>query len=133
MQDISPTDALRNSPLYAELSGSTCTNAGVTGRGHAPVLALCRQLLAAGADPDAALDVYRNGILALRIRRLADAAALRVRESTSDGRPRFARLNGHGVPPIAQNGAALPNQPKPDFARPGANAPRPSGAGADAL
>jgi hypothetical protein len=33
-----------------------------------PVLALCRELLAAGLDPDAAVEAYRAGTLALRVR-----------------------------------------------------------------
>lgn len=70
----------RNSlPLYGELTGSNvCTAAGLTARGATPALALCRQLLAAGLDPDHALEVYRNGTLALRIRSIGEAAGLEV-------------------------------------------------------
>ena len=76
--------------IPAELTGSdTCTSAGITAQGHAPVLALCRALLAQGLDPDAALTVYRNGAEALRIRRIGEAAKLTVRDD--DRGPRFRR------------------------------------------
>jgi hypothetical protein len=58
------------------------------------VLTLCRQLLAAGLDPDQALEVYRGTTLALRVRSIGEGAKLTVRESTKDGRPRFARPTG---------------------------------------
>jgi hypothetical protein len=91
--------------LRADLIGSsTCTAAGITATGHAPVLALCRRLIAAGYDPDQALEVYRAAVLALTVRSIGVAARLTVRESTSDGRPRFARLNGDGSPPIQNYG-----------------------------
>ena len=94
-------------PVVAHLNGSrTCTGAGITATGAAPVLALCRELLAAGLDPDRALTVYRNGIVALRIRSIDEAAKLTVRESTRDGRPRFAQLSSDGGPPIRQNSPA---------------------------
>ena len=53
--------------IRAELIGSdTCTAAGITARGNAPVLALCRQLLAAGhRSRPARLEVYRGATLAL--------------------------------------------------------------------
>jgi len=81
----------RNSslPLPAELSGDgTCTAAGITARSHAPALALCRQLLAAGLDPDQALEVYRGATLALRIRSIGEGAQFTVREDNR-GTPRF--------------------------------------------
>ena len=83
--------ARRNTPaiLRAELIGAdTCTVAGMTATAHAPTLAMCRQLLAAGLDPDAALDVYRAGTLALRIRSIAAGAAIDVRDDNR-GTPRF--------------------------------------------
>ncbi len=81
----------RNSslPLNAELIGDdTCTAAGVTARSHAPALALCRQLLAAGLDPDQALEVYRGATLALLIRSIGEGAQLTVKEDNR-GTPRF--------------------------------------------
>src|SRR6516164_9622984 len=43
-----------------------------------PVLALCRELIAAGHDPSRPLHAYRDGVLALRIRSIGEAARLRV-------------------------------------------------------
>src|SRR5262245_50277091 len=80
----------RNSlPVYAELTGDdTCTCSGLTVRANAPALAMCRQLLAAGLDPDTAMEVYRSGILALKVRSIGEAAKLAVRDDRH-GTPRF--------------------------------------------
>ena len=66
------------SPIRAELIGSTCKAAGITTRGHAPVLVLCRELIATGCDPDRAMQVFRNATLALRVRSIGEAAKLEV-------------------------------------------------------
>jgi hypothetical protein len=96
--------------LHAELIGDdTCTGGGTIVRGRAPALALCRQLLAAGCNPDAALTVFRNGIVSLRIRTLAEGASLTV-EECSDGRPRFRPYRPHSSeerPPMRQTDVAL--------------------------
>jgi hypothetical protein len=69
---ILETDAGR-----AELTDArTCTAAGITGRGTTPTLALCRGLIAAGLNPDQAMEVYHGATLALRIRRIGEAAGL---------------------------------------------------------
>jgi hypothetical protein len=76
-----------NSPLlvHAELTGSnTCKALGVTAQGATPVLKLCRQLLASGLDPDAAMEVYRRGVLALRVRTIAEAAGLEINATGTD-------------------------------------------------
>jgi hypothetical protein len=89
--------------IVAHLDGPrTCTAAGVTATGAAPVLTLCRELLAAGLDPDAAMQVYRNGILALRVRSLREGAHLAV-EDDHLGQPKFRRWRGP-----RGNGAASP-------------------------
>jgi hypothetical protein len=49
---------------------------------------MCRELLAAGANPDMALAIYRGGVLALRIRSIRDRASLIV-EAAESGAPRF--------------------------------------------
>jgi hypothetical protein len=47
--------------VHAELSGSNTANAwGFTVQGFAPVLKLCRRLLAAGVDPRLPLHAYRG-------------------------------------------------------------------------
>lgn len=63
----------------AELIGSDeCTAAGLTINGRAPVLALCRQLIADGHDPGLPLEVWRGPVLCLRVRSIGEAAQLRV-------------------------------------------------------
>jgi hypothetical protein len=70
---------IRLQVIPAELSGGDiCTAAGTTARGSAPVLILCQQLLAAGVDPDQSVEVFRNGILALTVRRIGEGARLRI-------------------------------------------------------
>src|SRR5215475_6732494 len=88
--------------IVAHLNGSnTCIGAGITARGAAPVLALCRELLAAGLDPDTAMEVYRAGTLALRVRSLSEGARLSVK-TAGNGCPIFAvEIPGRGA-------AALP-------------------------
>jgi hypothetical protein len=67
-------------PIRAELKGSdTCiTDDGIVARAHAPVLALCRQLIEAGFDPSRQLHVYRDDTLALRVRSIGEAARLEI-------------------------------------------------------
>ena len=67
---------------------NTCCLGDVTAVGRAPVLNACRELLARGLNPDTAVEIYRQGVLALRIRTLAAGARLTL-EDCSDGRPRF--------------------------------------------
>jgi hypothetical protein len=94
-------------PLFAELTGSdTCTAAGITAKGYAPAIVLCRQLLAAGLDPDSALEVYRGATLALHIRSIAAGAAMAV-EDDRFGVPVFRRHRalGDGIAsPVRKNG-----------------------------
>ena len=48
----SQTAEPNQAPLCAELIGNdTCSASGMTAKGHAPALALCRQLLAQVAHP----------------------------------------------------------------------------------
>jgi hypothetical protein len=66
-------------PIRAELSGSDrCRALGIEARSPAPVLALCRLLLAAGLDPARALEAYRGAVLCLRVRSIAEGAALEI-------------------------------------------------------
>jgi hypothetical protein len=54
--------------ICAELIGSTtATAAGISVTAYAPVLELCRRLVAAGRDPAAPLRAYRGDVLALRV------------------------------------------------------------------
>jgi hypothetical protein len=97
-----PAAATSGAAIAAELKGSNrCTAIGITARGHAPVLALCRRLIEAGIDPDRPLHVYRGDCLALTVRSIAEGARLTV-EDNHLGRPRFVRWRPRS------DGAALP-------------------------
>ena len=85
--------------IVAHLNGSsTCTGAGITARGATPVLVLCRELIAAGLDPDTAMEVYRNGVVALRVRTIGEAARLEI---NSKGTGFIVRPAVRTAPPIA--------------------------------
>ena len=77
--------------IIAELTGDDVATAeGYIAKAPAPVLALCRILLNAGFDPFRALIAYRGPILALRVRSIAEGAALVVKSDTV-GTPRFRK------------------------------------------
>jgi hypothetical protein len=85
------TERLVPIPLTAELAGSRrcdCESHGIRTIGHAPVLAMCRELLAAGVNPDSALAIYRQGVLALQVRSIREGAKLAVEDAES-GTPQF--------------------------------------------
>jgi hypothetical protein len=74
--------AHRLPPIRAEIVGDdTCSAPGVTVRAHAPVLALCRKLIAALHDPSVPLHAYRGNTLCLTVRSISRGAALTVTES----------------------------------------------------
>jgi hypothetical protein len=69
------------------------------------VLALCRELIAAGLDPDQPLEIYRGATLALRVPSIGEAASLAV-EDNKTGKPIFRRWRDRSprdgaAPPIA--------------------------------
>jgi transposase len=67
------------SVIRAVIDGAEqCTALGQRVRASAPVLALCRELIAAGHDPKRSLHAYRDGVLVLRVRSIGEAARLRV-------------------------------------------------------
>jgi hypothetical protein len=83
------TADIKSDRIHAELIGSdTCTCAGLTAHGNAPVLVLCRRLLEAGHDPAARLEAWRGGALCLIVRSIGEGARLDVDDS---GTPRFRR------------------------------------------
>jgi hypothetical protein len=92
--------------IRAALIGSdSCAANGITARGHSPVFSLCRQLLAAGMDPDQVLEIYRGATLVLRVRSVGEGARLTVAERPSG--PTFERwkpfLSPAVSPPMRQN------------------------------
>jgi hypothetical protein len=77
--------------IRAELTGcNTCTALGIRVRAAAPVLAICRALLAAGHDPHKQLRVYRGDVLCLIVRSIGEGAGLTVADDRL-GRPKFRR------------------------------------------
>jgi hypothetical protein len=92
--------------LIGELFGiNICHLAGTVASGRTPILTACRELLARGFNPNAAIEIYRRDTLALRIRTLAAGARLTV-EECSDGCPRFRPFRpraSEGSSGIAQN------------------------------
>ena len=94
------------------------TALGMTAKGRAPVLKLCRMLIAAGHDPTTRMQVWRGGAIALSVRSIGEAAGLTVSEATSDGIPRFVRLrlgfdgaeSVEGSLPMRRNESRAPDQ-----------------------
>src|SRR5262249_34931969 len=90
--------------LTAELFDSNLASAcGITVRSFSPVLALCRELIAAGVSHDAALTVYRNGIVALRVRSIGEGAQLEINSKGT----RFVRTSAvRTASPMRKNAQA---------------------------
>jgi hypothetical protein len=105
--------------IRATLSVSnSCEANDLTARGYAPVLDLCRQLLAAGYDPASPLEAWRGEILCLCIRSIGEGAWLTVgddRHGTLRLRRRQGGPQGYvASPPVAEiadgPGVATPSQ-----------------------
>jgi hypothetical protein len=97
--------------VIAELVGDDscrCQEIDAAVTANAPVLALCRQLLATGINPDMALRVYRRGVLALKVRSIREGARLTVK-TAGNGTPIFTLDDG------CKGAAAPPVRSKPDF------------------
>jgi hypothetical protein len=68
--------------ISAELFGDDRAVAlGIQAQSSAPVLALCRALVAAGHDPASPLHAYRAETLALQVRSIGEGAALDIVDS----------------------------------------------------
>ena len=82
---------MTDSVITAALIGADTARAGdISCRGKSPVFALCRALLAAGADPSSKLECYRGDVLALTVKSVGIGAKLTIRETVTDG-PRVVR------------------------------------------
>ena len=65
--------------IRAQISSDTYAEAeGVMVHTGSPVLALCRELVAAGYASSMQMEVYRAGTLALHVRSIGEAATLEV-------------------------------------------------------
>ena len=101
--------------IIAQLVGHDMAQAGdIVARSRSPVFALCRALLAAGANPDSSLECYRGGILALRVKSIGIGATLTVEENATRG-PRVARWKAFSradvEPPIRSNDGQVSEVP----------------------
>jgi len=105
ISNINRQKPLTQAPFYATLAGSNgCDAEGITAHGSAPVLGLCRELVAAGHNPDRPLHAYRGDMLALAVRSIGEGAQLRI-ASHGVG---FERLPGcTGGPPVRQNASTV--------------------------
>ena len=91
--------------IRAELIADSATAAGFTAHGPAPVLALCRMLVAAGIDSDQPLHAYRGNMLCLTACSIGEAAKLELNsKGTGFVQCRQAVRTG---PPIAPKSPTL--------------------------
>jgi hypothetical protein len=94
-------------PIRAELIASnSCEADGLIAFGYAPVLDLCRELVAAGYDPATPLEAWRGETLCLYVRSIGKGARLTVADDRH-GTPRLRRRPGRpqgyvGALPVAQ-------------------------------
>jgi hypothetical protein len=78
-------------PIIGCLIGNdTCEVEGLKVTGYSPALLACRELLRQGVSPDRTLELYRNGILAIRIRSIGEGASYTVKDNRF-GVPTFHR------------------------------------------
>jgi len=94
--------------IRADLKGSeTALACGLVVRSGSPLIALCRQLVAAGHDPATPLEAYRGCTLCLIVRSIGEAANLEVsakgigfikRHRKRCGEASYSDLNGAEVP-----------------------------------
>jgi hypothetical protein len=68
--------------IIAQLIGDDRAQAGdIVARGRSPVFALCRALLAAGANPNSKLECFRGSVLALTVKTIGIGAKLTIKEN----------------------------------------------------
>ena len=97
-------------PIRAELVDNLCTAAGLTARGFAPVIALCRELVAAGFHPSRPLHCYRGDSVALVVCHIGESARLHVgthgvgfepAPECTGGSPVRQNAEARTIPPVA--------------------------------
>jgi len=98
---LAPEGATASLPIYGEIVGSDyCEAEGIAVRSPAPVLELCRQLIAAGYDPARPLLAYRADTLCLVVRTIGEAAGLEVNSKGTSFAPYRAV---RGASPVRAN------------------------------
>jgi hypothetical protein len=89
----------RTNTIEAKLTGDAiCTAEGHTVKAGTPVIVLCRALVEAGYDPASRMEVWRGDTLALKVRRIGEAARLCI----------AGKGNGFAVDKTALRGAYKP-------------------------
>jgi hypothetical protein len=89
VSDANRQQQFSQAPILATLTGSDrCEAEGVSAHGHAPVLELCRELIAAGFNPASPLEAWRGQTLCLRVRSIGEGARLTVTDDRH-GTPRL--------------------------------------------
>ncbi len=74
--------AMSGAVIIATLIGTDTAQAGdIVSRGRSPVFALCRVLLAAGANPNSKLECFRGSVLALTVKTIGIGAKLTIKEN----------------------------------------------------
>jgi hypothetical protein len=97
--------------IRAELhSDDTATALGITVSAAAPVLALCRALVAASHDPSTRLEAYRGPTLCLTVCSIGARAQLEINAGGTGFR---RRRQADAAPPMRQTRQALA-QGRPD-------------------
>lgn len=92
-------------PIRATLIGcDRCEVEGHTVRAYAPVLAMCRELVAAGYDPATPLEAYRGDMLCLKARSIGEGANLEI---NGDGVGLRQRRKPDAASPIAANASGV--------------------------
>jgi hypothetical protein len=106
--EVTSHKAFTQALICAELISSDCCKAeGFIARGHAPVLELCRRLVAAGFGPGSRLEASRGNTLCLFVRSIGEGARLTGADDRH-GTPRLRRSQEHplgyvAASPIAPN------------------------------
>ena len=74
--------AMSGAVITAQLIGQDRAQAGdIIARSRSPVFALCRALLAAGANPNSKLECFRGSVLALTVKTIGIGAKLTIKEN----------------------------------------------------
>jgi hypothetical protein len=103
--------------VRAALDGNGCAALGASTSGQAPILNLCRRLVALGYDPAIPLEVFRDETLALRVRSIGEAARL---ELNGDGTGFRRRREPDASPPVrsrAPGGSGAPDDESEAYGR----------------
>lgn len=98
--------------IRAELSGSDrCTALGIVVQAFAPILEICRRLIAAGHDPATPLEAYRGDMLCLKVRGIGEAAGFEINARGTGLIPFRAVRTAPPVAPIEKAATPVPELP----------------------